>query len=73
MNALPHFLYGPGHDALSLTVEYGGHSMGNKSAAQVLLSNLELFVVFIYLVLCIYSFDFKTILIKKTNPIFIFT
>lgn len=24
MNSMPHFLYGPGDDALSLTVEYGG-------------------------------------------------
>lgn len=24
MNSMPHFLYGPGDDALSLTIEYGG-------------------------------------------------
>ena len=24
LNAAPHFLYGPGEDALSLTVEHGG-------------------------------------------------
>lgn len=33
MNALPHFLYGPGLDALSLTVEHGGVSDGNMTAA----------------------------------------
>ncbi|XP_054267438.1 solute carrier organic anion transporter family member 74D-like [Macrosteles quadrilineatus] len=36
MNALPHFLYGPGLDALSLTVEYGGHyDDGNTTAAVI--------------------------------------
>ncbi|XP_046672749.1 solute carrier organic anion transporter family member 74D-like [Homalodisca vitripennis] len=35
MNALPHFLYGPGVDALSLTVEYGGHFDGNVTASLI--------------------------------------
>lgn len=35
MSALPHFLYGPGLDALSLTVEYGGHYDGNATAALI--------------------------------------
>lgn len=35
MNALPHFLYGPGLDALSLTAEYGGRYDGNATASLI--------------------------------------
>jgi hypothetical protein len=31
MTALPHLLYGPGEDALSLTVEYGGAAALNAT------------------------------------------
>lgn len=32
MNALPHFLYGPGENALTLTEEYGAHHDVNTTA-----------------------------------------
>lgn len=33
LNAVPHFLYGPGEDALSLTVEHGGVKDDDKTKA----------------------------------------
>jgi hypothetical protein len=39
MTALPHLLYGPGEDALALTVEYGG--VVDQNATQEAISKLE--------------------------------
>lgn len=36
MNALPHLLYGPGNDALSLTKEYGGSYLDMNTTLDVL-------------------------------------
>ncbi|BES92194.1 Organic anion [Nesidiocoris tenuis] len=40
MNCIPHFVYGPGRDALVLTVEHGG-SMVDKNATQDILEELN--------------------------------
>ncbi|CAB0005693.1 unnamed protein product [Nesidiocoris tenuis] len=36
LNALPHFLYGPGDDALSLTMEYGGSTIDHNATQDAL-------------------------------------
>lgn len=42
MNGLPHFIYGPGEDALSLTVEYGAVKDDEVSKAVQDLNNKKL-------------------------------
>jgi len=42
MNVMPHFLYGPGEDALALTVEHGGVRDDEQSKAIQDLNNKKL-------------------------------
>lgn len=40
MNALPHFLYGPGSDALQLTLEYGAdYNISNNNSHKISRNN----------------------------------
>lgn len=42
LNSTPHFLYGPGEDALSLTTEYGGVKDEQQSKALQEVNNKKL-------------------------------
>lgn len=42
MNVLPHFLYGPGDDALSLTLEHGGVRDDEQTKAVQEMNNRKL-------------------------------
>lgn len=39
LTVVPHFLYGPGEDALALTVQYGGQSLNLSTADAIEFEN----------------------------------